>query len=73
MANVRVNHKERVVLDPEILLGKPVVKGTRISVEEVLARLAENPNLDVLAAFPRLTVDDVKACLDFATEQVRSA
>ena len=44
MANVRVNHKERVVLDPEILLGKPVVKGTRISVEEVLARLAEIPS-----------------------------
>jgi len=62
----------RIVRDPAILAGKPVVKGTRISVETVLAQLAENPDLEeFFAAFPRLTVEDVKACLAFAEEKVR--
>lgn len=63
----------RIVKDPDVLVGKPVVKGTRVSVEEVLAHLAENPDVnDLLAAFPRLSMADVKACLAYAEEQVRS-
>jgi uncharacterized protein (DUF433 family) len=63
---------QRIIRDPSILGGKPVVKGTRISVETVLAHLAADPSLDeLLAAFPRLTVEDVKACLAFAEERVR--
>ena len=59
--------------DPEVMVGKPVVKGTRITVEAVLAHLADNPNMDdVLAAYPRLTLDDVRACLDYASRTVRS-
>jgi len=58
---------ERIVMDPAVLVGKPVVKGTRIPVELVLARLAENLDLaDLYAAYPRLTPDDVKACLAYA-------
>ena len=53
--------------DPRILVGKPVVKGTRIPVDLVLAYLARNPNFDDLFAdYPRLTLDDVKACLAYA-------
>ncbi len=53
--------------DPRILVGKPVVRGTRIPVDLVLAYLARNPNFDQLFAdYPRLTLDDVKACLDGA-------
>ncbi|MDO8669845.1 MAG: DUF433 domain-containing protein [Dehalococcoidia bacterium] len=56
-----------MVEDPEIMVGKPVVKGTRIPVELVLQHLEENPDLeDLFAAFPRLTMEDVKACLAFA-------
>ncbi len=74
MAKLQVEYKDRIVRDPEILVGKPVVKGTRISVETVLAHLRDNPDVkDVLKAYPRLTLDDVKACLSFATERVRSA
>jgi uncharacterized protein (DUF433 family) len=74
MANLRVDYRKHITIDPKVLLGKPVVKGTRIPVETVLAHLAENPDFDeLLAAFPRLTVDDVRACLDYATERVRSA
>jgi uncharacterized protein (DUF433 family) len=61
----------RVVTDPKILGGKPVVRGTRIPVELVLAHLAENPQLDdLLAAYPRLTRADVKACLEYAKKAI---
>jgi uncharacterized protein (DUF433 family) len=54
------------------MVGKPVVKGTRIPVEIVLAKLAENPDFDDLfAAYPRLTLDDVRACLAYANALVR--
>jgi uncharacterized protein (DUF433 family) len=58
---------DRIVIDPEILAGKPVVKGTRIPVELVLKRLSQD--LDIAAlfqAYPRLTDDDIKACLEYA-------
>ena len=62
---------DRIVQDPAIMAGKPVVKGTRIPVERVLAHLAENPDLDDLfAAFPHLTLQDVKACLAYAQARV---
>lgn len=60
-------NQDRIITDPEILAGKPVVKGTRISVELVVDYLAQNPNLDELFAdYPRLTIEDVKACLAYA-------
>ena len=68
---------ERIIRDPKILVGKPVVKGTRISVELVLEHLAGNPDLDDLfAAYPELTLDDVRAVLAYAraaVEQDRQA
>ena len=67
MAKERAAYQDRIIRDPNIMVGKPVVKGTRIPVELVLAHLAENPDLDDLfGAFPRLTIDDVRACLDYA-------
>jgi uncharacterized protein (DUF433 family) len=61
----------RVVVDAKVLGGKPVVRGTRISVELVLAHLAETPDLDDLfAAYPRLTRADVKACLEYAQKAI---
>jgi uncharacterized protein (DUF433 family) len=60
-------YRERIVRNPNILVGKPTVRGTRISVELVLHFLADDPNLDELfAAYPRLTVEDVKAVLAYA-------
>jgi uncharacterized protein (DUF433 family) len=61
------DYQERITTNPEILAGKPVVKGTRIPVAIVLDYLAHNPNFeDLFADYPRLTMDDVKACLAFA-------
>jgi uncharacterized protein (DUF433 family) len=63
---------ERIVKDPTVLLGKPTVRGTRIPVDLVLEHLAYNPGLaDLFAAYPRLTVDDVKACFAYASRSVR--
>jgi uncharacterized protein (DUF433 family) len=60
-------YRERIVRDPNILVGKPTVKGTRLSVDLVLQILAYEPDLDELfAAYPRLTVEDVKAVLAYA-------
>jgi uncharacterized protein (DUF433 family) len=63
----RSEYLDRIVVDPAILVGKPIVRGTRISVELVLAHLAENPDVtELFEAFPHLTIDDVKACLAYA-------
>ena len=60
-------YKDRIVVDPEILAGKPVVRGTRVPVELVLKRLAEEFDLRKLfEAYPRLTPEDIRACLEYA-------
>ncbi len=62
-------YQDRIIQDPDILVGKPIVKGTRIPVELVLGKLAHNPDLNTLFTdFPRLTIEDVKACLAYAQE-----
>ncbi|MDQ2787610.1 MAG: DUF433 domain-containing protein [Chloroflexota bacterium] len=59
--------RERIVVNPHILVGKPIVRGTRIPVEIVLAHLALDIDLESLFAdYPRLTPDDVRACLAYA-------
>jgi len=56
-----MHYQDRIVRDPAVLVGKPVVKGARIPVELVLAKLAANPDLrDIFVDYPRLTIDDVK-------------
>ena len=73
MVKERDLHEQRIITDPEILAGKPVVRGTRIPVDLVLQYLAANPNFDDLFAdYPRLTVEDVKACLAYAQALVSS-
>ena len=65
---------DRIVCDEGILGGKPVVRGTRISVEIVLGALAVDPNLDELFInYPRLTMADVQACLAYGRNSVRNA
>ena len=60
-------YHERIVADPRILAGKPVIKGTRIAVDLVLEELSHNPDIkELLAAHPDLTRLDVQACLAYA-------
>ena len=65
--------RERIVLDPGVLAGKPIVRGTRIAVELVVDLLAQGWTTDqVLAEYDHLTTDDVRACLAYASDVMRS-
>lgn len=60
--------EDRIVIDPEILVGKPVVKGTRLSVEFVIDLLAQGGSeADILRNYPGLTSEDIRACLAYAS------
>jgi uncharacterized protein (DUF433 family) len=63
---------DRITSHPDVMLGKPVVTGTRITVEHILDELAAGTSLDdLLRAHPRLSREDVHAALSFAAESVR--
>jgi uncharacterized protein (DUF433 family) len=63
--------RERIVTNPDILVGKPSVKGTRLSVELILGWLAQGWTIEVLLEnYPSLTRDDVLAALAFAAEML---
>ena len=67
MAKEQLAYQDRISRDPNIMVGKPVVRGTRIPVEKVLDQLAYKPDLgELFAVYPELTLDDVKACLAYA-------
>jgi uncharacterized protein (DUF433 family) len=67
-----MDYRNHIVLDPEIRFGKPTVRGTRITVGDVLSYLAGGMSEDdILADFPQLTRDDIRACLAFAAERER--
>ena len=71
MADEQQTYKARITTNPDVMVGKPVVKGTRIPVERVVAHLANNPDLaDLFAAYPDLILADVKACLAYAHHAV---
>jgi uncharacterized protein (DUF433 family) len=63
---------ERIVIDPTICHGKPCIKGTRIMVTVILDNLAEGATPDeIIANYPPLTVEDVKAAIAYAAELAR--
>ncbi|MGH2356214.1 MAG: DUF433 domain-containing protein [Chloroflexota bacterium] len=67
MATARSRDESRIVIDPQILAGKPVVRGTRIPVALVLKRLAQDLDARTLfESYPRLTPEDIRACLEYA-------
>jgi len=64
-----MNWKNYIVADPEILVGKPVIKGTRLSVELILDRLADGWTAqELLASYPRLTPEALQAVFAFTAE-----
>lgn len=61
----------RIQVDPAVLLGKPVIRGTRVPVDLLLRRLAEGATEeDLLAAYPHLERDDIRAALAFAADEL---
>lgn len=58
---------ERIDLDPQVMLGKPVIRGTRITVEILIEKLAEGNSIEeILNDYPRLTREDVLAAVAYA-------
>jgi uncharacterized protein (DUF433 family) len=64
--------RERIVVDPKILVGKPAIKGTRIAVESVIDLLARGWTTEqILREYDHLTLEDIQACLAYAGELVK--
>lgn len=62
---------ERIEINPEVMLGKPVIRGTRIPVELILRKLSECAQVeDLLDAYPRLTREDIRTALAYAADTV---
>lgn len=65
--------QERIEIDPERLVGKPVVRGTRLSVALVVAMVADGwDEQRIVAEYPGLTPEDVRACLRYAARTIPS-
>lgn len=63
---------DRVSSDPSVMMGKPCIKGTRITVELVLRKLGAGRSFaDLLEAYPQLTEDDLRAALAFAADYMQ--
>ncbi len=67
-----MDYRDRIAIDPEIRFGKPCVRGTRITVGDVLSYLASGMSeQQILTDFPQLASGDIRACLAFAAERER--
>ena len=65
--------QERIIVNPEILVGKPVVKGTRLAVEFIIDLLAQGwSETDILDNYPGLTHEDILACLGYASATLQA-
>ncbi len=63
-----MNWQERIVVDPGILLGKPVIRGTRLAVEFIIDLLAQGwSQEEILRNYPGLTYEDIQACLAYVS------
>lgn len=64
--------RDHISSDPDIMFGKTVIKGTRILVELILEKLASAYSIDeLLKAYPRITTQDIQACLLYAAESIK--
>ncbi len=66
-----MNYRDRIIADPQIMLGKPVIKGTRITVELILRKLSQKVIFeDLLKSYPHLTLDDIYAVLAYSADVI---
>jgi uncharacterized protein (DUF433 family) len=61
--------QDRIAIDPKVMLGRPVIRGTRITVELILRKLSEGATpKDLLDAYPHLTQEDIQAAITYAAD-----
>lgn len=66
-----MGYKERITTDPGVMLGKPVIKGTRLTVELILRKLSEGMTIEeLLEAYPHLTKEDILAALSYSADVI---
>jgi uncharacterized protein (DUF433 family) len=62
---------DRITMAPDVMQGKPVIRGTRVTVDLILRKLAEGAaENDILDAYPHLTIEDIRAALAYAADTV---
>ena len=67
------DYSDRITVDPEIMLGKPTIKGTRVTVEVLLRKLSQEVSPEnILEEYPRLEKEDLQAALQYAADSVSS-
>ena len=65
--------QDRISVDANVMTGKPVVRGTRMTVEFIVELLAQGwSEADILTNYPQLTSEDIRACLHYAGDLLRS-
>ncbi len=65
--------QSRIVVDPEVLLGKPVIRGTRLSVEFIIGLMADGWRTeDIIRQYPGVVAEDIAACLAYARDLLSS-
>lgn len=65
--------RDRITIDPDILVGKPVIKGTRLAVEFILDLMSQGwSEADILENYPGLQREDIQACFSYASETISS-
>ncbi len=70
---MHMNSSSRIILDPSVLAGKPIIQGTRISVDQILDLLGSGwPESSILEEYPGLEREDILACIRYAQEIIRS-
>lgn len=65
--------QDLITVDPNVLVGKPILKGTRLSVEHVLDLLAAGcAETEIISNYPGLTTEHIRACVSYAADLIRS-
>jgi uncharacterized protein (DUF433 family) len=68
-----MDQQTRIILDPNILVGKPIIRGTRLAVEFIIDLLAQGWSTDeILRNYPGINLEDIQACLSYASTTLKT-
>lgn len=66
-----MNYKDRISTNPQVMLGKPVIKNTRVTVELILKKLSEGASIEeLIEQYPRITKEDIFAVLSYSADVI---
>lgn len=66
-----MNYRDKICISPDIMLGKPVIRGTRITVEFIIKKMSEGMEIeDIISEYPPVQKDDIMACLAYSADVI---